>query len=939
VRLVVVLLLVLAGAPRADAQTAGAATGNIDGTVRDPTGAVLPGVTVVVFGDALMGRKTSTSGADGGYRVIGVPPGTYTLEFSRRGFRSGTLNHIAVAIGATQTVNVTLEVAIVESVVVEAEVWAVDRHGTTWTTSFTARELAELPGSRNPSAILWATPSVMFARVDVGGNIPDSQFSAYGTTGLTAPTIEGINVTGMNQFGFPLDYGAFAEVAAGAGAYGPEWMTPGVHLQFLTKSGGNAHHGTVVAAYEHRSWQSHNIDASQIALGAAGNQAVKPREANRLWHYHDVNADAGGFIKPDRVWWYASARHQGRSARQVLFPAEPLESTSSSATAKGTLRLTDRQRVVIYGQRGINREPIRLAGYLFPATTINTSRESTASQLVNGLVWKGEWNTVIRNHMFAEVRVGQFIVGRAERPNGTSPRFEDRSLSEASGGHRDWQEDRRNDQVNGALTFVTDGKLGRHHLTVGGDVQRMIDGQRWNRSFPGDVLHELRGGSPFQVYLFQAPSHSTSGIWLYEAYASDSWQVNRRLTLNLGIRFDRFRTFLPAQEHPAGRFNPSPRSYPAVDRLLAWNFAASRVGASVDLGGGGRTIVKLNYGRYWLPPSTVLGFNLNPNQPAWWERWTWSDTNDTGVWEPGEQSALQESRGGTAALAVDPALRPPYVREMAAHVEREVAGGLSVSSGVVWRGERQQGFRQTTSWPFEAFVPAAMPLRDPGPDAVAGTDDDGPDIPVSELREALLGQSEIIVRNVPYGDSDYFTLEFVARRRLRGRWSLLTSFSTTWNRDHASAYIGQTVRANEFPVTPNDFIQTDEQGRHRFHVWSARVLATYDGPWGIRVAPLLRHQSGQPFGRTLSARLNYGEVRVLAEPVGSRRQDHITVLDLKVERDVLVRRRGRVTAYLEVFNALNANPAEQISWLTNTFLRPLAIVPPRIARAGLKIDW
>jgi hypothetical protein len=102
---------------------------------------------------------------------------------------------------------------------------------------------------------------------------------------------------------------------------------------------------------------------------------------------------------------------------------------------------------------------------------------------------------------------------------------------------------------------------------------------------------------------------------------------------------------------------------------------------------------------------------------------------------------------------------------------------------------------------------------------------------------------------------------------------------------------------------------------------------------------LLRHQSGQPFGRTLSARLNYGEVRVLAEPVGSRRQDHITVLDLKVERDVLVRRRGRVTAYLEVFNALNANPAEQISWLTNTFLRPLAIVPPRIARAGLKIDW
>jgi hypothetical protein len=86
--------------------------------------------------------------------------------------------------------------------------------------------------------------------------------------------------------------------------------------------------------------------------------------------------------------------------------------------------------------------------------------------------------------------------------------------------------------------------------------------------------------------------------------------------------------------------------------------------------------------------------------------------------------------------------------------------------------------------------------------------------------------------------------------------------------------------------------------------------------------------------------LNFGELRVLAEPIGTRRQNHVTLLDLKVEKDVLVRNRGRVTTYVEVFNALNANPEQEINWLTGeTFLRPITIVPPRIARVGLRLDW
>ena len=149
--------------------------------------------------------------------------------------------------------------------------------------------------------------------------------------------------------------------------------------------------------------------------------------------------------------------------------------------------------------------------------------------------------------------------------------------------------------------------------------------------------------------------------------------MNGRLTFYLRAPLrGAFHTFLPVQAHPAGLFNPSPQPYPAVDKLLAWNFAAPRLGATFDLGGDGRTIAKLTYGLYWLPPLTTLGFNVNPNQPVWWELWSWADANQSGVWEPGEELGTPQRRAGEPTNAVDRKLRLPYVREVTARIEREI---------------------------------------------------------------------------------------------------------------------------------------------------------------------------------------------------------------------------------------------------------------------------
>ena len=160
----------------------------------------------------------------------------------------------------------------------------------------------------------------------------------------------------------------------------------------------------------------------------------------------------------------------------------------------------------------------------------------------------------------------------------------------------------------------------------------------------------------------------------------------------------------------------------------------------------------------------------------------------------------------------------------------------------------------------------------------------------------------------------------------------MAGFAHVWNREHASSYSGQSVRQNQYPVTPNDlinagpdgsydFTDVDRQGaRHaRRALGRARVAAAASS-----VRPAIR-----PHVRT---RLEYGTVRVLAEPIGTRRMDHVTLLDVRVEKGIRFPGGRRLAGFVDVFNVLNANPEQNLNWSSgSSFLQPLVIVPPRIA--------
>ena len=297
------------------------------------------------------------------------------------------------------------------------------------------------------------------------------------------------------------------------------------------------------------------------------------------------------------------------------FPIRPYETHATSYDAKGTYQVTPNHRLVLFGQFGRTREPDRLdpfgpiGGTLNSSTAINASGATTLAQTVAGWVGKGEWTAIIGNNTAFEIRAGAFGADQSQSPNGTTPRFEDLGTLVVSGGNRSWGSSLRRPQILGSLSHVEPAWFGRHTFKIGGEIVQTTSGERWRRGYPGDVLHVLRNGRPTEVYLFETPSMSESGLRTSSGYATDTWQMNARCTLNLGLRFDRYRVFLPAATHPAGRFNPSAQLFPAVDDVIDWNTFAPRLGLVVALSHDGRTLGKIHYGLYRYSPGTELGFS------------------------------------------------------------------------------------------------------------------------------------------------------------------------------------------------------------------------------------------------------------------------------------------------------------------------------------------
>ena len=173
-------------------------TGSIYGRIVDPTNALMPGVSITVEGDAIQGQRTAESEANGSYRFLNLPQGEYRVTYQKSKFKKIVYEGAKVEVDKTITMNVTMQIAdIEETVVVTGSSPIVDVQNATVGTNFGEAMLRDIPNQRDLFALLAETPGITMPRADVGGNTAGTQsaYRAYGLSGQSITTVDGVNIT------------------------------------------------------------------------------------------------------------------------------------------------------------------------------------------------------------------------------------------------------------------------------------------------------------------------------------------------------------------------------------------------------------------------------------------------------------------------------------------------------------------------------------------------------------------------------------------------------------------------------------------------------------------------------------------------------------------------------------------------------------------------
>src|SRR4051812_28357554 len=223
-------------------------TGSIAGVVADTSNAVLPGVTVTLTGEKLIGgAQVQATDGTGAYRFDRLPPGTYNVKFELQGFKTVDRADIVINAAFVATVSPKLEVGnMTETITVQGESPTVDTKSNVQQTVMNQATLEGIPTGRDPWSVAKLIPGVQVATYDVGGtqSIQQSSLSSHGSnTNDVSYNIDGATVNWPGGGGgatmLYYDQGMFEEVNYMTSAIPAEVMVGGVSINMVTKDAGN----------------------------------------------------------------------------------------------------------------------------------------------------------------------------------------------------------------------------------------------------------------------------------------------------------------------------------------------------------------------------------------------------------------------------------------------------------------------------------------------------------------------------------------------------------------------------------------------------------------------------------------------------------------------------------------------------------------------------
>jgi len=900
-RLVLFFVVVwLARGLPASAQTALAELG---GTVLDAQGAVLPGATVTARHVATGATRTVVTSANGSFRMPALPVGTYTIEIELQGFAKTVQEGIVLAVGQTATMDFKLRLAsVAETITVTGTSPLVETKKSDISGRIVADQIQSLPiVNRNWLDLVALVPGAR-------GNIGSVTAGASGSD-MAKYQVDGVDVTNQCCGGTYMSYSQenLAEFQVVTNRFDAEYgRVGGTVINAVTKSGTNTFRGTFLGFFRNVRFESENqLMKDLIAAGTLREKSY--------FNQRQLAVTFGGPAIKDRMHFFGTYERQLRDENLVVTTkiprfdkAYPTSTTRNLYTLRLDWQLAQNHRLFArsskndrtYNNESFGGDLLWSAGDNWP---------SRNNDLSIGETW------VITDRAVHEFRAGFMrdidrITSTVEMPRYIFPSA---TIGSATNSPQHWAE--FNVEVKNSLSYFVPDWHGQHALKTGFQFFR----PRFYGSLPDKSLGQFSfakdppswdGISPEGLILsmanWPAPTRYTIslGDFSYDVvnpivggFFQDNWTTGKKLTLNLGVRYDiELGVKNPNFRNP---IDPRPRPYDA-DNIQP------RLGFAYDVRGDGKTVIRGGAGIYY--DKVMLNISGNELRIA----------NKKSVNVVILNPNLQDPLGGrgyeywrdylvTANTIIDHDYKTPQERQFSIGLAQQIGNDYAFQVDYVHiNGKNEPRARDINLFSFNdipSLKALNLPVAFPANPAIFGR---------PNTAWSTITQYETSAK------SRYDGLQFGATKRLSHNFQFQATYtlSWTWN-DH---------EGNRFAGVNNPFNLADEWAhalsdqRHRFVTnWIVML------PWDLRASAIFflgspraanPTTSYDPFGVGTGRWLDSVAFDSKGNFIGTgatvprnslRYPKWDTKLDFSLAKTVRITNRYSVQGIMEVYNLTN----------------------------------
>jgi hypothetical protein len=867
------------------------ATGSIQGTVTDQSQAVVAGAHVAAVFQATGVTRTATTNDTGSFRFDFVPAGAYQVKVTKQGFAS-VVQATELLVGQSATVNVTLSPgAATEVVEVTGTAPIVDLTKTGVSEDITPSEVEELPlVGRDAANLAYLVPGVKAADSYDPTKNRYAILSINGSDGRNVnTTVNGVdnkdNTVGGAVMQLPLE--AVQEFQISTQRFSAEnGRSQGAAINMITKSGTNQYHGSVFGYFRNSA-----LDTSEKVPNGDGTSTPENPDYSRQFFGGSVG---GPFIRNKLFGFFAIERQ-----RESQGLAESGNSYSELVLAKNAGLAAQPAAVIprpFHEWRYNGRTDWTLNNKNTAYVSYSSQANDSLNDQSNGTMDLSEGNfttnhlqiaNLTLNSVLSHSVVNQFTFGfqywnnliasHVNAPLVTFP-----SAQFGTNGNVPQQSFQRKWQFKDDISKT----IGNHTFKAGGDyIWNPVEGGffEFNSTLEIDFTQDpsviLGDTSKYpQGFatsgLVGSMSYSNGDPYFLVAtkqlgfYAQDDWKVTHRLTLNLGLRWDRdfnalgqtditkSRTYqgLVAINNPIS--NPYIRHLPHDDTK---DFSP-RLGFAYDLTGAGKHVLRGGFGLYFgnsfqniplfmeqLANPTIFQTVLSLSSPSdpvpgtglTLGQWQYGVSPSPTLPPPATQAA-----NGSVGRIIDPNYRNPVSEEF------NVGYSWALNNNSVVEAEYTHvlGLHENKTINIDQKVPT-------------GTDSSGNVILTRPLDAAFAAANQPVLASVRDDESinrnRYDGVNFSFRQRMSRHFSVNANYTLAWAYGYDAGGFSafrNYARNGYAPFAPYEWGPLTNDERH--HVTVSGIVEL---PKGFQFAPILQFGSARPYNLTNSSNtLNTG---------------------------------------------------------------------------------